>query len=304
MKNTKITIFFQITETGRMNLAVKNTFYFIEIKKVFNVKGFSTSSSLLADNNLSLEVSSSLTEEGNSNNNNENNSNSNNNNNNENNLLSPIESENLNNNSSRSSSGDGYETDSNRSYFEEGSFSMAECNVRDIPEDYLRRYIKDTDDMTLHPEKYGLNSEENSEFVDEWVDRNQELRDELRRRKDEGLIPDSSSESAKSYSSIDSNDSQDNNLNIPDNSTAFTGGEGDLVEGNLVEGNATDTGTFSGIESIAGIADNDNGSSSINKRKLAEDEDSTTQPSKRFKQDSSDITGDTEPYDFTGGEDS
>lgn len=45
---------------------------------------------------------------------------------------------------------------------------------------------------------------------------------------------------------------------------------------------------------------------SSTKRKFKEDEDSSTQPNgpKRFKQDSSDVTSDTEPYDFTGGEDS
>nr|YP_009262098.1 hypothetical protein [Chrysoporthe deuterocubensis]AMX22173.1 hypothetical protein [Chrysoporthe deuterocubensis] len=44
-------------------------------------------------------------------------------------------------------------------------------------------------------------------------------------------------------------------------------------------------------------------SSSTNKRKFEEDENSSTQPSKSFKQDSSDVTGDTEPYDICGGED-
>ena len=39
------------------------------------------------------------------------------------------------------------------------------------------------------------------------------------------------------------------------------------------------------------------------KRKLEEEGESSTQPSKKFKQDSSDITGDTEPFDIGGGDD-
>lgn len=43
--------------------------------------------------------------------------------------------------------------------------------------------------------------------------------------------------------------------------------------------------------------------SSTNKKKFEEDEDSSTQVSKKFKQNSSDVTGDTEPFDFCGGDD-
>ena len=42
---------------------------------------------------------------------------------------------------------------------------------------------------------------------------------------------------------------------------------------------------------------------SNDKRKCEEDNESNTQPSKKFKQDSSDVTGDTEPFDFGGGDD-
>ncbi len=270
-----------------MNLAVRNTYHFFITKRDIKVKSFSTLSSLLADNNSSYEEESgsSLIEEDNSNNSE----------NNDNNLLSPIESE----NSPHSNSGDGYETDSNRSFFEEGADSMADYPARDIPEDHLRRYIKDTGDINRHPEKAGIEREEDQEFREWWANRNQELRDELRRRKDEGLIPDSSSESWNSSSYTDSNEAQDSNSNRPDN------GEAPIADEDYIsEGNAAGIGTSSNIEQSESRANDDKDSSSTNKRKFVEDEDSTIPLSRRFKQDSSDITGNTEPFDFIGGEDS
>jgi len=48
-------------------------------------------------------------------------------------------------NSPHSNKDDGYETDSNRSYFEERPETMANHPARDIPEDKLRKYINDTE---------------------------------------------------------------------------------------------------------------------------------------------------------------
>jgi hypothetical protein len=44
-------------------------------------------------------------------------------------------------------------------------------------------------------------------------------------------------------------------------------------------------------------------SESSTKRKFEDDSDSSIQPPKKFKQDSRDITGETEPFDFCGGDD-
>lgn len=43
----------------------------------------------------------------------------------------------------------------------------------------------------------------------------------------------------------------------------------------------------------------------MNKRNFSSIEvgESSSQPAKRFKQDSSDVTGETEPFDFGGGDD-
>lgn len=43
---------------------------------------------------------------------------------------------------------------------------------------------------------------------------------------------------------------------------------------------------------------------STNKKSKLEKDESSSKPSKGEYQDSSDITGDTEPFDFMGGEDS
>ena len=59
---------------------------------------------------------------------------------------------------------------------------------------------------------------------------------------------------------------------------------------------------YTNPEPASHATDNNNPSSSNNKRKFEEDSESNVQP-KDFKQDTSDITGDTEPFDFLGGDD-
>lgn len=78
---------------------------------------------------------------------------------------SEVPAEDQNNNSSNE--GSGYETDSNRSYFEEGADSMASHPARDIPEDQLRRYIRDTQNIKRNPDMAGIEGDQEG---------NQELR--------------------------------------------------------------------------------------------------------------------------------
>jgi hypothetical protein len=82
---------------------------------------------------------------------------------------------------------EGYETDSNRSYFEEGAQAMVNHPVDQLPEDQLRRYITDTDEIIDNPALAGV--ENDSRLRQQWADRNNELRQELSRRMDEGMIP-------------------------------------------------------------------------------------------------------------------
>ena len=50
----------------------------------------------------------------------------------------------------------GYETDSNRSYFEQGADSMMIHPVRDLPDRELRRFIRDTSEVRRYPEEAGI----------------------------------------------------------------------------------------------------------------------------------------------------
>ncbi len=239
---------------------IKNSIIHIHNQKMM----FSTSATLLyADNN--------------NNNNNDNNHN-----------------DNINSDSNYESDNDsssGYGTDSNRSYFEEGADAMFGHPVRDIPEDHLRRYINDTRDIVSNPWKAGVERPEDRDSYLQLVDRHRELTGELRRRKDEGMIPDSSSPSEVSL--------------LEDNS-----GEGDVSRRSDNEdgdNSGAGAGAGAGAGSLSG-GNSGNGSSSTNKRNFEgydDNKSADTQPSesKRFKQDSSDITGDTEPFDFGGGDD-
>ena len=130
--------------------------------------------------------------------------------------------------------------------------------VREIPEDQLRRYIKDTGEILDDPiEIVDPDEEGATEILQEYSDRHEELKEELNRREREGWtnLPDSP-------------DSEPNTNNNPESASSVN-----------------------------------KDSESSTKRKFEDDSDSSVQPPKKFKQDSSDITGETEPFDFCGGDD-
>jgi hypothetical protein len=154
--------------------------------------------------------------------------------------------------------GSGYETDSNRSYFEDGTTAMINHPVGDIPEDQLRRYIKDTKEIVDYPEQIVRPNEDGArEIIQGYSDRHDELQEELDRRQREGLTN-----------------------NLPD---------------------SPDPESSTNNKESAPSVNKDLESST--KRKFNDDSDSSIQPPKKFKQDSSDITGETEPFDFGGGDD-
>jgi len=69
---------------------------------------------------------------------------------------------------------------------------MVNHPVADLPDDQLRRYIDDTDDIQRNTHLAGLDEDSdpsNAVLRQQWADRNSELRQELTRRMDEGLIP-------------------------------------------------------------------------------------------------------------------
>jgi len=56
-------------------------------------------------------------------------------------------------------SDDGYGSDSDRSFFEEGADAMDDYPAEELPEDFLRQYIHDTGDIVRHPEKAGIDGD-------------------------------------------------------------------------------------------------------------------------------------------------
>jgi len=116
------------------------------------------------------------------------------------------------------------------------------------------------------------------------------------------MIPDSSSDSGATEYDPVSSDSSDAGISS-DVDRGTSDGVG-VSSDNSGAGISSDVGrgTSDGVGVSSG--DIEASTSSTNKRKFEEDGESSTQPSKSFKQDSSNISGDTEPYDFMGGEDS
>lgn len=190
----------------------------------------------------------------------------------------------------------GYETDSNRSYFAEGADAMAEAPVEDIPEDQLRKYIHDTADINRNPER-GLVRPMDTELAQHWADREPALREELRRRKDAGMIPDSPSD----YGYTSASDAESQESGVSNKSGSATAGANNNSGAGITSDVAT--ATSSGIDAGGSGSNAPASSPSTNKRKFEGDDQSSSQPSKSFRQDSSDVTGDTEPFDFCGGDD-
>lgn len=117
---------------------------------------------------------------------------------------------------------DGYKTDSNRSFFEEGADAMTDFPVRELPDDHLRRFAKDTAKVCRDPWRAGIGGEENQRYQEKWQERHEELRQEIRRRKDEGTIPDSPS---ADYDNLSRSSSENEEQNTS-NPSAHTSGPG------------------------------------------------------------------------------
>lgn len=186
---------------------------------------------------------------------------------------------------------------------DEDADDMVTRPVEDMREIDLRRYIDDTKDILDH--------EENDEDREKYIERNRELRTELKRRKDEGIMADSSEEGSSSNTS--SSPSESSSCFCGDEHVPSERAPSDAPSERAPSDASEETGsvrtapleeTFSGVTyGEDGRDSSGNATSSIKRPKLEEDEKSSSQPSKRFKQDSSDVTGDTEPFDFGGGDD-
>ena len=217
--------------------------------------------------NNELNKNSENSNENNSENSNVNNSENSNENNSENSNDNNSPTDGLDDNST-SSFEDAYETDSNRSFFEDGTEAMLDTDPKVIPEDFLRQYIKETRGIVKDefPEP-----QEDNDLHEKYSDRNQELRAELRDRKDRGMVPQSPSDISPSTSPSPSpSPSRSPEANLPISS-----------ENNTYNDSINKNNTVSSIPTD---------SSSTHKRKFDEDDGSSIQSSKRFKEESSDNT--------------
>lgn len=160
----------------------------------------------------------------------------------------------------------GYETDSNRSFHEGTTHALGTADPRTLPDAVLREFIGDSADIVRHPEVVDIQDREgenNSSSRDAWVNRNTELRDELLSRIENRTTERQDSDEQLLATPLPSDDEKEKSPSQ------------DPVP-----------------------------SSSLSKRKFDDDDNDNNQPDKKvFKQDSSDVHPDCEPFDFMGGDD-
>jgi NADH-ubiquinone oxidoreductase chain 5 len=174
-----------------------------------------------------------------------------------------------------SSQGDGYETDSNRSYWEQGDDAMVAGPPKEIPLDQLRRYIKDTDQISRFPKVAHLEGDQHGTMRQFYADRNRELRDEYRRRQQEGIVEERGSVSPYPDPIFAPSEAGSPSGSSSGGSPAAPSG------GGLPSGSSSGSGP-------AAPSGDESGLTSDLKRKRSNDD--LPEESKRFKQDSSDLT--------------
>jgi len=217
-----------------------------------------------------------------------------------------------NNHDSQSNNSD-YETDSNRSNDANDGAALFERPARDLQDQMLKRYIRESEDINRHPYKAGLskNSAEDMQSIAEWNQRNLDLKEELNRRVNSGSMQRPSSRSLSPEGDCTTCGSDSQSVAGSD-SKSVAASDGKTVEGTHLqtvgavssgypnpsaegrEGNSSKRKMEEEVSSPSSpnpSAEGREGNSS--KRKMEEEVSSSSpNPSKRFKQDSSDVTRD------------
>jgi hypothetical protein len=107
-------------------------------------------------------------------------------------------------------------------------YDLLECPAKDLPEDRLRDHLHTLREDLYNPSKEMLDFiDDNPDTHQDYIERLEELKDELQRRKDEGIIPDNTDSES---SSSDSESSSSHSENIPEDlnsSNTQSGGSGD-----------------------------------------------------------------------------
>lgn len=169
-----------------------------------------------------------------------------------------------------------------------------------------REAIKETEYIKRNPAEAGIDHDKDTESLrgENWAERSQELREELRRRKDDGEISDTASTEYNSddaspngggdSQSEDGSDSDEIDRGTEDHNNPGEDGSGsDRSDRGTEDPNNPGDGSGGGVDSVDGDP------STETKRKVEdEDESNSPAPAKRFKQDSSDVTSETEPMEY------
>jgi NADH-ubiquinone oxidoreductase chain 3 len=177
-----------------------------------------------------------------------------------------------------SDDGSGYETNPDRAELDDDGAAMMNYTARDLPDDKLKEFLKETRDIYRNHLREG-----EEELRQTFQDRHGELKSEKERRITEGTMSDHSS-------SVGSDPSTPAAAASPAASPAASL---ELESSPKADNNDQEKDKSS---------DNELPSSSNNKRKFEEDSESSVQRPKDF-QDSRDITSEGEPFDFCGGDD-
>lgn len=160
---------------------------------------------------------------------------------------------------------------------------MMTGNVKQVPDSHIHEFIKTTGEIAKYPED--IYAERGDALHQEYIDRHEELRQELRDRKASGVLADTPSPKPASSDGT------------PEPSETLVK-DGEKIPSNDTNVPTIDQTNPSSHDKIKGDFEE-----SSSKRKYESDDESNSQPHKIFKQNSSDITGDTEPFDFGGGDD-
>jgi NADH-ubiquinone oxidoreductase chain 5 len=214
-----------------------------------------------------------------------------------------------NSNPSEGDNDSAFEEGPDHDYYDDYGDAVLNTPAKDVPETVIVDYIKQTGDIAKYPENGGAEANDSVHVSN--INRNAELREELRRRKRDGEVPNAPSPSPAPSDGMSEPDNTqalvktDKNMPSGINSTndqtnASSSGKRkyDSEDQSDAEGSPILTKKIKLEANNEGTA-----GESSSKRKYESDDESSSQPLKKFKQDSSDITSDTEPFDFGGGDD-
>jgi hypothetical protein len=137
---------------------------------------------------------------------------------------------------------------------------LLELPAKDLSEDRLRDHLHTLREDLYNPSKEILSFlEDNADVRQEYIERLQELEDELQRRKDVGIIPDSEPSDSDSESSSSHSDNIQEDLN---SSNTQSGGSGDNGVGTSTSSATTNNKSSTGSDTFSRVSNENSPDSS------------------------------------------